>query len=132
MRDSAIPTLFANNEGNISITIPANPARLIEDQGYTYNQAGFTFNQLGVMYGGNYNYTQDFLPLLSVAKLEQPSLQILSDIMTLSSPQTQVPLELSFTDLYRGGFTRYLSVGMPMGLLLDLTYPVTIKIVGYL
>ena len=132
MKDSVIPTLFANNEGNISITIPANPARLIEDQGFTYNQAGFTFNQLGVMYGENYNYAQDFLPLLSVAKLEQPSLQILSDIMTLSSPQTQVPLELSFTDLYRGGFTRYLSVGMPMGLLLDLTYPVTIKIVGYL
>src|ERR1035437_822399 len=127
MKDSVIPTLFANNEGNISITIPANPARLIEDQGFTYNQAGFTFNQLGVMYGENYNYAQDFLPLLSVAKLEQPSLQILSDIMTLSSPQTQVPLELSFTDLYRGGFTRYLSVGMPMGLLLDLTYPVTIK-----
>src|ERR1035437_4727428 len=112
MRDLTIPTLSANIEGNINITIPipANPARLIEDQGYTYNQAGFTFNQLGVMYGGNYNYTQDFLPLLSVAKLEQPSLQILSDVISLSSPRTQVPLELSFTDIYHGGFTRYLSV----------------------
>jgi hypothetical protein len=132
MRDLTIPTLSANIEGNINITIPANPARLIEDQGYTYNQAGFTFNQLGVMYGGNYNYTQDFLPILSVAKLEQPTLTILNDYITLSSPETQVPLELSITDMYKGGYTRYLYAGMPMGLLLDLTYPVTIKIVGYI
>ena len=132
MRDLTIPTLSANIEGNINITIPANPARLIEDQGYTYNQAGFTFNQLGVMYGENYNYTQDFLPILLVAKLEQPTLTILNDYITLSSPETQVPLELSITDMYKVGYTRYLYAGMPMGLLLDLTYPVTIKIVGYI
>jgi hypothetical protein len=130
VKDSTIPSFSVSNEGNITITIPDTQA-LLQDQGYTYNQAGFTYNQAGVQYGGVYNFNQDVLPMLSVAKSDtQALLQIVSDVMTLSSPNPQTPSEISFTDIYRISFTRYLYVGMPMGLLLDLTYPVTIKIIG--
>ena len=92
MRDSAIPSFSVNNEGNITITIPTTQAQLA-DQSYTYNQAGLTYNQIGVQYSGIYNTNQDVLPMLSVAKLEQPSLQVLTELMTLSAPRTQAQLE---------------------------------------
>ena len=92
MKDTATPMFTVSNEGNITITIPQTQA-ILQDQGYTYNQAGQTYNQIGVQYGGVYNFNQDSFPLLSVATLEQPSLKVLSDILTLNAPRTQAQLE---------------------------------------
>lgn len=63
MKDPTIPTLSAQDEGSaINLTIPSTQS-LVEDQGYTYNQAGFSFNQAGVMYGGVYNVDQSYIPI---------------------------------------------------------------------
>jgi hypothetical protein len=80
MKDSATPTFSVSTEGNITITIPSTQAQL-KDQGYTYNQSGQTYNQAGVMYGGVYNYNQDFIPML----------------YTITNP---TPNDISFTDIY--------------------------------
>lgn len=101
MKDSATPTFSVSNEGNITITIPITQA-LLANQGYTYNQSGLTYNQTGVQYGGVYNYNEDVIPSLFVAKLEQPSLNILTDFISLTAPEINIsPLELSFTDIYK-------------------------------
>ena len=112
MKDSTVPSFSISTEGNITIIIPPTQA-LVANQGYTYNQSGLTYNQIGVQYGGVYNYNQDLVPMLFTTNTTNPS-------------------AISFTDLYSIGFTRYLYAGMPMGLLLDLTYPVTIKIMRQL
>jgi hypothetical protein len=113
VKDSTIPSFSVSNEGNITITIPQTQA-LLQDQGYTYNQAGLTYNQTGIQYGGVYNTNQDFLPILSVAKLEQPSLQILSELMTLSAPRTQAQLENQGYTYNQSGLT-YNQIGVMYG-----------------
>lgn len=70
----------------------------LADQGNTFNQAGHTFNQAGDIFGGVYNRNQDIFPYTLT----------FDDI---GSSQV-VPIQLP--------------AGMPMGLLLDLTYPVTV------
>lgn len=65
-----IPSINILNDF-ISLKIPATQA-LLEDQGYTYNQAGFTYDQ-AIAYGGVYNSNQDVLPLeLSFTDIYSP------------------------------------------------------------
>lgn len=113
MMDSSIPTFSVSTEGNITITIPSTQAQLA-NQGYTYNQAGQTYNQAGVQYGGVYNYNQDVLPLFSIAKADQPSLNILSDYLTLTSLPTQAQLENQGYTYNQSGLT-YNQIGVMYG-----------------
>ena len=59
-----------------------NTQAKLEDQGYTYNQAGLSYNQAGVMYGGIYNRNEDIVPLVSLASQNYPTVAGYSDIYT--------------------------------------------------
>ncbi len=95
MKDVTIPTFQVFQEGvPIRITVPNTQAQL-EDQGNTFNQAGHSFNQAGDVFGGIYSRNQDVTPIIDTARLESPTLTILTDSLFLKMkvPQTQAQVE---------------------------------------
>lgn len=73
----------------------------VYDQGITYNEPGLTYNEIGYAYGGLYEYA--IVPLMTVVLSPKPHIVTHSDI---------------YTPFVEPGE----SAGMPMGLLLALTY----------
>lgn len=77
-KDPTVPTLSLSIENKIDLVIPKTQA-LLQNQGYTYNQATFTYNQAGVSYGGIYNFNQDLLPLSLSFNTEAPHISGIID-----------------------------------------------------
>lgn len=92
MPDETLPKLTALNDGVIiTLDIP-NTDALLNNQGYTYNEATFTYNQASVAYGGVYNTNQDIVPM----------------ILQAESP---IPINFLFADSHAGNNQRVVGPG---------------------
>lgn len=81
MAQDLTPSFIADTNAKIDITILSTDA-LVNEQGYTYNQAAMTYNEPGVAYGGIYNFNEDIIPLFADnnATLQSPLISSIIDI----------------------------------------------------
>lgn len=119
-----------NQSSNATEIIPDltgefNTQALVNNQGYTYNQANFTYNEIGVEYGGIYNYGEDIIPTVSLS--HNPIPDILSDnlVISFNSHYASItPSIYAITDISTH-FVPFHLLGQPIGpgFLMFITYP---------